>query len=133
MNRIKVLLIDDEEEFCKALKLGLELTKEFDVLTATTGTAGLDLARKTKPDVILLDIVMPDVTGTEVAERLREEGATRHIPIMFLTALLRKDEEQKVDRSPGEYRIVAKPVDLDYLVAQIGNMVREQSARTDGR
>jgi DNA-binding response OmpR family regulator len=123
MNRIKVLLIDDEEEFCKALKLGLELTKEFDVLTATTGSAGLDLARKTKPDVILLDIVMPDVTGTEVAERLREEQATRHIPIMFLTALLRKDEETKVDQSHGEYSIVAKPVDLDHLAAQIGNMV----------
>jgi DNA-binding response OmpR family regulator len=123
MDRIKVLLIDDEEEFCKALKLGLELTKKYDVLTATTGAAGLSLARKMKPDIILLDIVMPDVTGTVVAEQLRDDKAMRDIPIMFLTALLKKDEEKKVGQGPGGYRIVPKPVDLDDLAAQIESMV----------
>ena len=57
MKRIKVLLVDDEEEICKGLKLCLEETGKFDVLTATTGIMGLYLAKTRRPDIILLDLL----------------------------------------------------------------------------
>ena len=123
MDRIKVLLIDDEEEFCRVLKLSLEQMRKFDVLTASRGDAGLDLAKSRKPDIILLDIVMPGMSGTEVAEQLREDSETCQIPIIFLTAVLQKGEEGGFGGSTSKYRIIAKPVKVDELIRQIKDAV----------
>jgi len=119
MRRIKVLMIDDEEEFCRGIKMGLEETGKFDVITAIRGTEGLQLAKTRRPDVILLDIVMPDITGTEVAELLSEDRDTRKIPILFLTALLKKEEEKGFGRSLSKYHIISKPVNLEDLIQKI--------------
>jgi CheY-like chemotaxis protein len=123
MSRIKVLLVDDEEEFCKALKLILEETGKFEVLTATRGAVGFQLAKSKKPDVIILDIVMPDMTGTEVAEALLEDNDTKHIPIIFLTALLKKHEEESFRKKFTKYHILAKPVNTDDLISRIRDIV----------
>ena len=118
----KVLLIDDEENFCRALKKGLEMRSNFYVLTATRGDEGIILAKAQKPDIILLDVMMPDKAGTEVAEELLEDQATSSIPIIFVTALVKEDEIEKSRGIVGGRAFMPKPVMIDELIEKINIM-----------
>jgi len=88
----KILLIDDEEDFCFFVKGNLENTGAFDVLVITSGKEGIKLARENKPDLIFLDINMPEMPGGEVVQILSDRPETKEIPVVFLTALVTKDE-----------------------------------------
>ncbi|MGH2921089.1 MAG: response regulator [Gaiellaceae bacterium] len=81
----KVLVIDDEAPIRLLCRVNLE-AEDMEVLEAEDGSTGLELARKERPDVILLDVMMPGLDGWEVLQRLFEDEATRQIPIVFLTA-----------------------------------------------
>jgi DNA-binding response OmpR family regulator len=118
--RKKVLLIDDEDDVCFFLKGNLELTGEFDVLTTTSGKEGIEIARGKKPDIILLDLNMPEMSGDEVAQILSEGSDTNTIPIVFITALITKGEvgDDSITNIGG-YNYVAKPVATEELVAVI--------------
>jgi CheY-like chemotaxis protein len=87
-----ILIIDDEEDFCHFVKLNLEQTGNFEVLTANNGQDGINLANRYLPDLILLDIIMPNMTGTQVAESIRNNKATKDIPIIFVTAIVKRGE-----------------------------------------
>jgi len=116
----KVLLIDDEKDFCFFVSRNLEQTGEFQVLTATNGEEGISLARKEKPDVILLDIVMPKVYGPDVAEVLVADPKTKDIPLIFLTAVV-TEKEVGVEsiKEIGGHNFIAKPVDTERLISSI--------------
>ena len=118
--RTKVLLIDDEDDVCFFLKGNLELTGEFDVLTTTSGKEGIEFARGEKPDIILLDLNMPEMSGDEVAQILSDGSDTNKIPIVFITALITKGEvgDDSITNIGG-YNYVAKPVATKELVAVI--------------
>ncbi|MGA9178862.1 MAG: response regulator [Desulfobacterales bacterium] len=118
--RKKVLLIDDEDDVCFFLKGNLELTGEFDVLTTTSGKEGIEFARGEKPDLILLDLNMPEMSGDEVAQILSDGSDTKTIPIVFITALITKGEvgDDSITNIGG-YNYVAKPVATEELVAVI--------------
>jgi len=118
--RKKVLLIDDEDDVCFFLKGNLELTGEFDVLTTTSGKKGIEFARGEKPDIILLDLNMPEMSGDEVAQILSDGTDTNTIPIVFITALITKGEvgDDSITNIGG-YNYVAKPVATEELVAVI--------------
>ena len=108
---IKVLIIDDEVDFCYFVKMNLMQDELFDVIIATNGNDGIKLAKKEEPDIILLDLFMPDMPGEDVAAALRENAATADIPILFVTALATNndivdDEENKI----GNNYILPKPV-----------------------
>jgi DNA-binding response OmpR family regulator len=115
----KILIIDDEENFCRALKKGLEMTSTFHVLTATRGDEGLRLAKTQKPDLILLDIMMPDMAGTQVAEELSEDPATSSIPIVFVTAIVKQEEVKRSNGIAGGRNFIAKPVMIAELIKKI--------------
>ncbi|MDP2839050.1 MAG: response regulator, partial [Syntrophales bacterium] len=87
-----ILIIDDEEDFCHFVKLNLEQTGNFEVLTAYNGADGISMAKRYQPDLILLDIIMPTMTGTQVAESLRNDKSTKDIPIIFVTAIVKRGE-----------------------------------------
>jgi len=116
--KIKILLIDDEKEFNHFVKLNLENTGEFEVLATEDPIAGIDLARRYRPNLILLDIFMPELDGAEVAENLLADDLTRDIPIVFLTALVKQDELKKGSTIAGRHYI-AKPVTTGDLINQI--------------
>jgi DNA-binding response OmpR family regulator len=118
----KILLIDDEADFCRALKKGLEMKGNFSVLTATGADEGILLAKIQKPDVILLDIMMPDKAGTAVAEELLADPATSSIPIIFVTAIVKENEIKKRDGLVGGHVFMAKPVIIDELIGKINIM-----------
>ena len=89
-----VLIVDDAPE--NIMLLGEELAEEHDMLVATNGEDALGIAfSDDPPDLILLDIVMPGIDGYEVCKRLKADEATRHIPVIFLTAKNDEADEQK--------------------------------------
>jgi len=122
--RKKILLIDDEDDFCFFLKGNLENTGEFDVLTTTSGKEGIKFARGEKPDLILLDLNMPEMSGGEVAQILSDRPETKAIPLVFLTALITKDELGNENMANiGGYNYIAKPVATKELLAVIGEIL----------
>lgn len=80
----RILIVDDEPDIVVIMKFTLE-THGFEVITAYDGEDGLDKARQYKPDLIILDVLMPKMLGDDVAKRLRNEPESNTIPIIFLT------------------------------------------------
>jgi DNA-binding response OmpR family regulator len=120
----KILLIDDEEDFCFFVKGNLENTG-FEVLTASSAKEGIDLAVAKKPDVILLDLVMPEVSGGDAAAVLFDHPETENIPIIFVTAMLTKKETgEKGLTKVGGRNFIAKPVTTNELVSAINTVLR---------
>jgi CheY-like chemotaxis protein len=112
----KVLLIDDEEDFCHFVKLNLENTGKFEVSMANNGSEGIKIAQESKPDIIMLDLLMPVMDGSEVAEHLLEDERTKNIPIVFVTALTRKKEVDSHYGTIGGRIFLAKPVTPEELI-----------------
>lgn len=127
--KTKILLIDDEEGFFFFVKKNLEATGEFEVITANRGEKGINLAREKKPDLILCDIVMPCLSGPEVVEILKNDPKTKEIPLIFLTAIVAK-EEMGIDsiKEIGEHLFIAKPVDTERLVSSIRTILGSNGA-----
>jgi DNA-binding response OmpR family regulator len=115
---LHILAVDDEESFTFFVKLNLE-TSKFKVTTANSGEEGLKLAKIFRPDLILLDIMMPDISGAEVAEELLLDTRTKNIPIIFITALVKKDEVEKEAGLMGGREFMAKPVSKEELIKRI--------------
>lgn len=122
----KLLVIDDEEYFCRAVKKAIEMKRDLQVLTATRGDEGLRLARTQKPDLILLDIVMPGMMGTQVAEELSQDPATASIPVIFVTAIVKKEEAEREMGFLGGRMFIAKPVVVDELLKKIDSVLSPQ-------
>jgi CheY-like chemotaxis protein len=115
----RILIIDDERDFCRMVKFNLERTKQYEVLFATDGRSGIEIARSKKPDLILLDIRMPKMSGGEIAEELLEDPSTNKIPIVFLTALVKKEEVAKQSGYISGWPFIAKPVTSQDLIKRI--------------
>lgn len=121
----KILLVDDEEDFSFFVKGNLESTGEFDVLATNSGKEGIKLAREKKPDLIFLDINMPEMSGDEVAQILSSRPETKEIPVVFLTALVTKDEMgDESMASLGKYNYIAKPITTKELVTVIKKILK---------
>jgi CheY-like chemotaxis protein len=122
--RPKLLIVDDEPDAVLILAKTLS-ARGYEVITAGRGQQAIMLARAEKPDLILLDILMPDMDGTQVASALWEEQATRDIPVIFLTCLITKKTQEIGSRYPdaGRYAFISKPYDLDKLLAEIDRLI----------
>jgi len=111
----KILIIDDEEDFCFFIKKNLEAKGNFEVSTSCNAKEALGLAQSLHPDLILLDILMPQQSGTQVAEELKNNNETKNIPIVFVTAIITPEEiEIKGNFIKGNH-VLAKPVTMDKL------------------
>lgn len=116
MEQKSILIIDDEENFTKLIKWNLEKTGKYKVRTENAGLLGLSAAKEFKPDLILLDILMPDMEGSEVAFQLKSDEDTKNIPIVFLTAVVKKEEVEGKKGVIGGSPFVAKPVEIKQLI-----------------
>ena len=119
----RVLLIDDEERLCEVLKQGLENTGLFEVGFATDGKTGLLMARKGNPDVILLDICMPKMSGLEVLQQLKKAYPLSEIPVIMLSGLLDEETKKECNYHYGE-EYIEKPVSLAQLQERIEAVLR---------
>jgi len=118
----KILLIDDEEQFCYITKLNLEDTGDLEVHVCTDSTDGIRQAKQLQPDLILLDIMMPGTSGTDIARELKNDKDTQKIPIVFLTGLLLKEEAENKQHFTGGDYIVPKPVETNELLNIINRL-----------
>ena len=119
MNKKKILIIDDEEKFTKYVKLNLEFKGKYEVRVENKGSHGLEAAKAFKPDLILLDVMMPDMDGSEVAAQLKEEESCKNIPVVFLTAIVTKQEIDEKGSDIGGHPFIAKPINLENLISSI--------------
>ena len=122
MQKKKILLIDDEKDFCELLKDNLETIGDFEVEYALSGREGIRLARKLMPHVILLDVLMSHMSGLEVQKRLKSDDETLQIPIIMLST--EGDDMTKI-RSAELYSdlYVTKPVDIKELKTKIDTVL----------
>ncbi|MBD2508271.1 response regulator [Nostoc muscorum FACHB-395] len=121
MNR-NILIVDDEEDVRAIAKLGLEMAAGWNVLTASSGKEALKVAATHKPDVILLDMMMPDMDGRATLQQLKANPATNKIPVILLTAKLQQsDRESFTDMDVAA--IFAKPFRPLKLAEQINEVL----------
>ncbi|MGA2553228.1 MAG: response regulator [Smithella sp.] len=127
--KIKVLAIDDEPDFCYFVKKNLMQSGMFDVIIATSGAEGIKMAENEKPDIILLDLFMPDMPGEDVAAALGENASTAKIPILYVTALATNEDviEGKENKIGNNY-ILPKPVRTKKLIETIVKILGEKSS-----
>ncbi len=109
----KILIIDDEPDFCHFLKLNLELNEEFKATVCVQSTEAAQVAEMLQPDVVFLDFMMPGISGTEVAEKLRNNPKTNRIPIVFLTAVTGQEKALENQRK------LEKPVEMETLLKTV--------------
>ncbi|MBW4441793.1 MAG: response regulator [Plectolyngbya sp. WJT66-NPBG17] len=113
-----VLAVDDNLDNLVLLEYQLATVAHCAVVTAATGESAVNLAHSNQPDLILLDILLPDMNGVEVVRQLRQSPATAGIPIVALTALARTEDRDRIlDSGCNDY--LTKPYDLDDLQAVV--------------
>ncbi|OFV71092.1 HD domain-containing protein [Acetobacterium wieringae] len=127
--QLKFLAIDDNQDNLITMRaLIREAFSEARVLTATTGIEGIAIAGAEDPDVILLDIVMPEMDGFEVCQRLKSDPQTKEIPVVFVTAIKGDREHRILALESGAEAFLAKPIDESELTAQLRAMVKIKAA-----
>ncbi len=114
----KILIIDDEKDFGFFVKQNLELVGGYSVTVATGGKDGIAAAMRHKPDLILLDVIMPQMSGFEVLQALKDGKETTMIPVIMLTAV---DTDEAKEKALGLYNedYIVKPVAISELKAKI--------------
>jgi two-component system, sensor histidine kinase and response regulator len=118
----KVLVVDDQPVNVQLLKRALE-REGISVLPAYTGQDALDLVQREAPDLILLDVMMPDMDGIEVCQRLQLDGRHKNIPVIFITARSSK-EGRLAGLGVGAVDYITKPIDLDETIARVQTQLR---------
>jgi CheY-like chemotaxis protein len=112
----RILVVDDEASITRMLKLNLERTGKFEVMTENSPHHALTAARSFHPDLILLDVLMPGKDGSELASNFQASPALKHVPVVFLTAAATKDEVKTHHGKIGGLPFLAKPVDLHEVI-----------------
>ena len=115
----KILLVDDEAVLTKMVKLNLERTGNYEVRTENEGSKALQAAREFKPDLILMDVMMPDLNGDEAIAEIREDPNLSSTPYVFMTAIVTKAETADMGNNIGGNEFLAKPVKTQELIATI--------------
>jgi DNA-binding response OmpR family regulator len=119
----KILVVDDEVAIVRVLRDRLEM-EGFEVLTAYDGAQGVEIARKEQPDLIIMDITMPNMDGLTAARLLREQHETAHIPIIMLTARGQESDE-RAGYQAGAILYFTKPFSTRQLVREIWRILGE--------
>ncbi len=119
---MRALIIDDEEDTREIAKMSLSLLGGFEVIDADSGKMGIELAQTNKPDVILLDMMMPFMDGPATLEALHDNEATKDIPVIFLTAKAMTQEIEKLRRM-GARGVLTKPFDPTTLANQVKDIL----------
>jgi CheY-like chemotaxis protein len=118
----QILLVDDDRSIREVARASLELVGGYEVVTASSGEECLELSRLQPPEAILLDVMMPGLSGPATFARLQEQAETRHVPVVLLTA-----KTQEADRRHfaelGVAGVLSKPFDPMRLPGQIAELL----------
>lgn len=124
-----ILIVDDEEDIRELIIVNLAREEPYRILEAANGLEALQLAQEEKPDLIILDLMLPELDGYSVQKELREDARTRHIPVIMLTARGRLDEKiTGLESGADDY--MTKPFSPRELVLRIRNMLKRSRSST---
>ncbi len=124
MNKKRILIVDDEPSVTRTMKLNLEATGNYQVQTENHSSQALATARSFRPDLVLLDVMMPEPDGGEVAAQFQADPYLKSIPIVYLTALVTNKETGGHEKEIGDQPFLAKPADLAELTRCIEQHLR---------
>jgi DNA-binding response OmpR family regulator len=124
--RSRVLVVDDEPDLVRILEFGLKAAG-YQVDTAADGQEGLKKARELKPDIILLDLMLPKLDGYKVCRLLKFDERYKHIPIMILSART-QEGDQNLAHEMGANRFLTKPYEFSEILEHITALLRESAA-----
>ena len=125
MAKKRILIVDDEQSLTTLLKLNLEEFGNYEVRVENWPEDALAAAREFKPDLILLDIIMPRLPGGNVAAQIDEDPVLKNTPIVFLTAAVRKHQVEENEGIICDHPCLAKPATIDEVVAMIEKYARK--------
>ncbi len=123
MSAKRILIIDDEETIQTVVKFGIQMASDWQVYTASSGSSGIQSAQTEQPDVILLDVMMPDMDGIATFKLLQSDAATQHIPVILLTAKAQTAEKRQFS-TLGVSGVITKPFNSLDLPNQISKILR---------
>ena len=129
MSKGTMLVIDDEKDLIELVRYNLE-KEGFDVIAANDGRTGLDIALRHKPDLVVLDLMMPGMDGLEVCRRLRADARTSRLPVIMLTAKA-SETDKIVGLEMGADDYVPKPFSPRELVARVKALLRRTSTQQE--
>jgi CheY-like chemotaxis protein len=129
MKRKKILVVDDELSFTRLLKMNLEDTDDYEVRLETWAERALGTARAFEPDLILLDVVMPQLRGDQVAAQLRADAKLGTTPVVFLSAAVEKQRVRENDGLINGQPFIAKPASVEEIVEGIERHLPPAPAR----
>lgn len=121
----KILLVDDEEDILEFLSYNL-IKDGFEILTANNGAKGLALAKKHKPDLVILDVMMPEMDGVDVCQRIRELPELDETLVLFLSARA-EDYSELAGFSAGADDYITKPIKPKLLISRVNAILRRKS------
>jgi len=119
--RKKILIVDDEPDIVKTISMMLNL-EGYEAIFAANGEDAIEKIRIDKPDLVILDVVLPGINGKEIAARLKEDSLYQKIPIILITAQMQKNELEALKKLPVDFYI-AKPFDLQLLCSKIKELL----------
>lgn len=123
MDKKRILLVDDEEDLVVTISMRLE-ANNYDVIPAYDGQEGLKKAREEKPDLIILDIMMPKLDGYQVCRMLKFDRTLNKIPIIMLTAMS-QEEDKKTGMDVKADAYITKPFDSKVLIDKVKELLAE--------
>jgi CheY-like chemotaxis protein len=115
----KILVVDDEAALTRMIKLNLERTGNYEVRTENIGGNAIAAVREFQPDLLFLDVMMPGTDGTEIADQLKNEEEFANLKFIFMTAIISKEETDKLGSNIGGNEYLAKPVKTEELIETI--------------
>ncbi|MBL7131529.1 MAG: response regulator [Candidatus Omnitrophica bacterium] len=124
----KVMVVDDEFDFLKIVKLNLEQAGEYEVMTLLNPKEIIQKLHQFKPNIILLDILMPQIGGLEACEMLNNDSLGKNIPIVILSAL-EKDEDKLRAYKVGVVDYLVKPIEKKDLIAKIEKALKHKQEK----
>ena len=125
MPKRRILIVDDEPDFTRPIKDYLERTGAYEVKEENRGTQAFYVAQTFKPDLILLDIMMIDMDGSEVADQLKADEELSKIPVVFMTGVITKDEASERGGRIGGHPFIAKPVGPREVLEAVENYLHK--------
>ena len=120
----RVLIVDDDEDVRNITELAASRLGKWETTLAANGVEALEKARSDPPDVILLDVMMPELDGPATLVRLREDPATAGVPVIFLTAKAQRGEVESY-KALGACGVIVKPFEIRNFVAQVRQIVED--------
>ena len=130
MRKRRVLLVDDDAGITRSLAMYLEAHGSCDVRVENEGRRAVATAREFRPEVIFLDIVMPDADGGTIAADIKADPVLKHTPVVFLTALVSQHKTRGTQARIGGHPFLAKPVDPEVILACIDTYVASEESGT---